>query len=158
MENNSAKLWDKNRLGEEANALIEEIKKYDPASYQELINNGLVDADGHSIPKEEISGDSRYNIPKKDHGFTNEEVDKVIDNNMIYSKAREELKNAQRRQVGYGMSKYPEPLTADSWTIIETLNHDIEETADSLHYKIMLREKLMELFGIEGSPNEQSKI
>ena len=149
MENNSAKLWDKSRLGEEANALIEEIKKHDPASYQELINNGVV---------EDINGDPRYNIPKKDHGFTDEEIDKVIDSNLIYSKAREELKNAQRRQVGYGMSKYPEPLTADSWTIIETLNHDIEETADSLHYKIMLREKLMELFGIEGSPHEQSKI
>lgn len=152
MENNSAKLLCKSGLGEEANALIEEIRIHDPESYQQLINNGLIDDDGNTIPKENISGDPRYNIPKKDHGFSDEEIDKVIDNNVIYSKAREELKKAQRRQVGYGMSKYPEPLTADSWTIIETLNHDIEETADSLHYKIMLREKLMILFGIEGSP------
>ena len=94
---------------------------------------------------EQAKGDVRYNVPKKDHGFSNQEIDIVIDSTSIYSEAKEELLNAQRRQVGYGMGKYPEALTAESWDIIETLNHDIEETADSLHYKIMLRQKLTKL-------------
>src|SRR6185437_250793 len=71
-------------------------------------------------------GDVRYNTPKLEPSANIEDIDKVIASNSIYSEAREELLNAQRRQVGYGMDKYPEPLTADSWTLIETLNHQIE--------------------------------
>lgn len=89
--------------------------------------------------------DHRYLVPKGPHGISVEEIDRVISETPIYREAREALKDAQRNQVGYGISKYPEPLTADSWTIIESLEHDISETADGLHYKIMLKDQLKKI-------------
>lgn len=129
---------------------IKRMKSLAPDTYKYLLDEGIVFEDNGNffarpVDNVAVKGDVRYNVPKKDHGFSNQEIDIVIDSTSIYSEAKEELLNAQRRQVGYGMGKYPEALTAESWDIIETLNHDIEETADSLHYKIMLRQKLTKL-------------
>ncbi len=43
--------------------------------------------------------------------------------------------------MAYGLEKYPEPLNADTWSIIETIDHIIDETIDKLHYLVMLRIK-----------------
>jgi hypothetical protein len=87
-------------------------------------------------------GDSRYNVPKEKPKFSQEEIDAVIAENEIYRRTRAEMqRNLQREQVGYGMGKYPEPLTADTWTILETLGHIKGEIMDALHYITMLEIK-----------------
>lgn len=88
------------------------------------------------------TGDIRYNVPKEKPKFSTEEIDRVIADNEIYRRTRSEIeRNAQREQVGYGMGKYPEPLNADTWTIIETLGHIKGEIMDALHYITMLEIK-----------------
>ena len=44
--------------------------------------------------------------------------------------------------MAYGLDKYPEPLNADTWSTIETIDHIIDESIDKLHYLVMLRIKL----------------
>ena len=93
-------------------------------------------------PPEEA--DMRYNVPRLSPKASETDVENAIDDNAIYSQTRDEMLNAQRRQVAYGLDKYPEPLNADTWTIIETIDHIISETADKLHYLTMLKIKLQQ--------------
>ncbi len=69
-------------------------------------------------------------------------ADKCLINNEIYKNLRLKILNSQRKQILKGLSKYPEPLNDDSWTIIETIDHMIEELIDALHYVTMLKIKL----------------
>lgn len=99
-------------------------------------------------------GDSRYNVPKEKPKASPSLIDKTIEetsiykdvaeriNELEYERAKKHIINMQRKQVGYGLDKYPEPLNADSWTAIETIDHIIEETIDKLHYLVMLQQKL----------------
>lgn len=107
--------------------------------------------------------DMRYNEPKGKPQVARDVIDQTIEETEIYKRAKELILNAptpvgytdeqwqeakaqtfdaQREQVGYGLDKYPEPLNADTWTIIETLDHSISEKIDDLHYSVMLRMKL----------------
>lgn len=88
------------------------------------------------------TGDVRYRNPKQEPQATEEEVSKTIEETEIYRKAKEEILKAQRKQVAYGIDKYPEPLNADSWSTVETIEHIIDETIDKLHYLVMLKIKL----------------
>ena len=90
-------------------------------------------------------GDSRYKAPKKEPSVTDERADQVIDETEIYRRARQAMLDGQRRQVKYGIEKYPEPLNANTWTILETIRHIKEETVDTLHYLTMLEIKFEEL-------------
>jgi len=86
--------------------------------------------------------DLRYNQPKGDPKTKYEKVTETIENTPIYKEVQDHILNAQRRQVAYGMDKYPEPLNKDSWSTSETIDHIIEETIDQLHYLVMLKMKL----------------
>lgn len=89
--------------------------------------------------------DMRYNTPKGAPKAKSEDVERTIEETEIYRKAKERILNAQRKQVGYGLDKYPEPLTAGTWSIRETIEHIIDESIDKLHYLIMLSIKLEEM-------------
>jgi hypothetical protein len=86
--------------------------------------------------------DMRYKIPKTQPKTPQDTVDRTIVENEIYRKAKVSILNAQRKQVGYGLDKYPEPLNSNTWDTIETIDHIIEESIDKLHYLVMLRIKL----------------
>lgn len=88
------------------------------------------------------SPDIRYKVPKEQPKVPESVIDKVIEETEIYREAKEHILKAQRGQVAYGIEKYPEPLNADTWTIIETIDHAIDESVDKLHYLVMLRIKL----------------
>lgn len=88
------------------------------------------------------AADERYNKPKMEPSANIEDIEKVIGSTEIYRRARALINSSQRRQIGYGMEKYPEPLNADTWSTIETIDHIIEESIDRLHYLVMLRIKL----------------
>lgn len=102
------------------------------------------------VPK----ADTRYNVPKEKPKASPSLIDETINETSIYKdvaeriseleyeRAKKHIINMQRKQVGYGLDKYPEPLNADSWTAIETIDHIIEETIDKLHYLVMLQQKL----------------
>lgn len=113
--------------------------------------------------------DTRYNEPKTPPKANREQAKKAIDENKIYSSVRdafydaqkkyaeyygaeypegevkEEFDKAQETQVAYGLDKYPETLNADTWTVIETIDHIIGETVDKLHYLNMLKTKLIKI-------------
>lgn len=91
---------------------------------------------------EQEAKDHRYNEPKGKHLAPEEIISETIESTEIYSRAKELILNAQRKQVGYGLDKYPEPLNADTWTTVETIDHIIDESIDKLHYLVMLRLKL----------------
>lgn len=78
---------------------------------------------------------------KEEPKTNRKDVQKEIQTNEIYRRVRMAMYAAQERQVAYGMDKYPETLTADTWTMLETLDHIISETTDKLHYLCMLRIK-----------------
>ena len=88
-------------------------------------------------------GDARYNVPKQEPKVSEEDITRTIETTSIYSKAKEVILNAQRRQVAYGLEKYPEPLNANTWSTVETIDHIIDESIDKLHYLVMLRERLL---------------
>lgn len=95
-----------------------------------------------SIQKTTKVGDPRYNKPKKEPKTKWGKVTETIENTPIYKEVQDHILNAQRRQVAYGLDKYPEPLNKDSWSSSETIDHIIEETIDQLHYLVMLKMKL----------------
>jgi hypothetical protein len=97
------------------------------------------------LQNEEPKGDTRYNKPKEDPKSSQEQIDKAILETEIYRKAKIAILQAQRKQIGYGLDKYPETLNPNSWSILETLDHIIEESIDKLHYEVMLRIKLEQL-------------
>lgn len=113
----------------------EEVKDYFVKSGIIALNN-----DEDLIPV----GDTRYKTPKCEPKTTLEKAEEVIEQNVIYSQARDEILMAQKRQVAYGLDKYPEALNPDSWDAVENINHIIEESVDQLHYLVMLRQKLMQ--------------
>jgi hypothetical protein len=100
--------------------------------------------------------DPRYNVSKEAPKASNELVKDTIIETEIYRRARiavlqhmtigRESKTAilhvQRKQVAYGLDKYPEPLNPNTWSINETVDHIMDESIDKLHYLIMLRIKL----------------
>jgi hypothetical protein len=99
--------------------------------------------------------DTRYNVPKQKPKASSELVEKTIKSTEIYRRARlaimqpkemhpetrMNMLQAQRKQVAYGIDKYPEPLNADTWSTVETIDHIIDESIDKLHYLIMLNIK-----------------
>lgn len=100
----------------------------------------------------EESGDTRYNIPKTTPKASEEQITDTINNTQIYKEAKDIIVNAQRKQVAYGIDKYPEPLNPNSWSTVETIDHIIDESIDKLHYLVMLRIKLLR--EIEGQIRE----
>src|SRR5690606_17706252 len=95
--------------------------------------------------------DTRYRIPKTEPKASDELVEETIRNTEIYRRAQLHILEAQRRQVAYGLDKYPEPLNANTWDILETIDHITDESIDKLHYLIMLRIKLEQLLiGLSG--------
>lgn len=96
-----------------------------------------IDTDGPDM------SDPRYNVPKEEPKASKELVEKTIEETQIYHEAKNYiLKHAQPKQVAYGLDKYPEPLNANTWSTIETIDHIIDESVDKLHYLVMLRIKL----------------
>lgn len=89
--------------------------------------------------------DNRYNQPKDNPSVSQEEIERTISENRIYSEVRNLMFSVQNKQVGYGLEKYPEPLNADTWSTIETIDHILEETVDKLHYLVMLKIKLQKM-------------
>lgn len=87
-------------------------------------------------------GDERYRNPKQEPKASSEDAEEVIDETEIYKRAKERILKAQQKQVAYGIDKYPEPLNADSWDIIETIDHIMDESVDRLHYMEMLKIKM----------------
>lgn len=100
--------------------------------------------------------DTRYNVPKSTHKASDEAINKAIDETEIYKEAKEWILGAQMGQVGYGIDKYPETLQESSWTILETLDHIIQESVDKLHYEVMLRIKIARMLD-ESNPKERTK-
>lgn len=100
--------------------------------------------------------DTRYNVPKGNHKASDEAINKAIKDNEIYKEAKEWILGAQMGQVGYGLDKYPETLQESSWTILETLDHIIQESVDKLHYEVMLRIKIARMLD-ESMPKERTK-
>lgn len=106
--------------------------------------------------KREPIGDTRYNTPKESPKTADHLVEKTVIDTEIYRIARiailrhntigHESKaiilGAQRKQVAYGLDKYPEPLNPNTWSIDETIDHIMDESIDKLHYLVMLRIKL----------------
>lgn len=88
-----------------------------------------------------VEGDARYNQPKQAPKADEKLVEDTIEKTEIYKRAKESILKAQQKQVAYGLDKYPEPLNADTWSIIETIDHIIDESVDKLHYLTMLRIK-----------------
>lgn len=100
--------------------------------------------------------DTRYNEPKEAPKASPELVEKTILETEIYREARlaivqhptfgsestKVIMDAQRKQVAYGLDKYPEPLNPNTWSIEETVQHILDESIDKLHYLVMLRIKL----------------
>jgi hypothetical protein len=83
--------------------------------------------------------DTRYNVPKEEPKVSDEKVEETIEATEIYRRAKELIFKHQCKQVGYGLDKYPNPLSADVWDILETIDHIIDESIDKLHYLVMLR-------------------
>lgn len=86
--------------------------------------------------------DERYNEPKSPPTIPEDVITKVINETEIYRRAKTAINTAQRTQVAYGIQKYPNPLNADTWSTVETIDHIISESIDKLHYLVMLRIKL----------------
>jgi hypothetical protein len=95
----------------------------------------------HDAPIEPLV-DTRYIEPKAPPTAKLAEIEEIIKQTEIYRRTRVHLNKIQRKQVAYGMQKYPEPLNADTWSTIETIDHIIDESMDKLHYLVMLRIKL----------------
>jgi hypothetical protein len=130
-------------------------------AYEEQMTAGKVinDARVESMVKTGKLGDSRYNTPKEDPKANDTQVEETIESTEIYKRAKELILKAQHKQVAYGIDKYPEPLNADTWTMIETMRHIIEESIDKLHYEVMLlvkleREAENELKRLKGKDND----
>lgn len=134
---------------------------------EQLKERGLINQVGETIMKNGVYGkmehdfaacsvDTRYNVPKAAPKASSELVEKTIKSTEIYRRARLAIMQpqnvtpesryamlqAQRKQVAYGIDKYPEPLNADTWSSVETIEHAMDESIDRLHYLIMLNIKL----------------
>lgn len=104
----------------------------------------------------EIDGDARYNEPKQAPKADAELVDNTISATEIYRKTKiivmsdndlttstkEGILKVQRKQVAYGIDKYPEALSPNTWSAVETIDHILDESMDKLHYLVMLTIKM----------------
>lgn len=113
------------------------------------------------IGRESIA-DTRYNTPKESPKAAEQLVEKTVVETEIYRTARLEILRhnmigheskaiilgAQRKQIAYGLDKYPEPLNPNTWSIDETIDHIMDESIDKLHYLVMLRIKLEQLLAV----------
>jgi hypothetical protein len=130
--------------------------------------NGQMMIENANIPTEYVpTGDTRYNVPKSEPKVSEELVEEtilateiyrrarlaVIQSNILNGDTRTAILEAQRKQVGYGLDKYPEPLNPNTWTITETVEHIMDESIDRLHYLVMLRIKLEQLL-VNGAFND----
>lgn len=89
--------------------------------------------------QEQKAGDARYNEPKEAPKADEKLVEETIEQTEIYRRAKELILKAQKKQVAYGLDKYPTPLSADVWDILETIDHILDESIDKTHYLVMLR-------------------
>lgn len=110
-----------------------------------------------------VTADTRYNTPKEEPKASPKSVDNVIKQTEIYRRAKlvilqgqneksdsydvakDVILKAQQKQVAYGIDKYPEPLNPNTWDVIETLDHAIDEGIDKLHYLVMLHIKMQQI-------------
>lgn len=99
-------------------------------------------ADSEEYVTTHQKADHRYKVPKEAPKASDEDVEATIERNEIYQRTQRAILSAQHKQVAYGLDKYPEPLNADTWSHIETIDHIIDESIDKLHYLMMLRIKL----------------
>lgn len=99
-------------------------------------------ADSEEYIPQYPKADHRYKVPKEEPKASDEDVKATIERNEIYQRTQRAILSAQHKQVAYGLDKYPEPLNADTWSHIETIDHIIDESIDKLHYLMMLRIKL----------------
>lgn len=113
-------------------------EQYHPPEDNDFVKQGIQNTIDLMKP------DMRYNIPRLPPNASDDLVENTILANDIYRETRGAMLDAQRRQVAYGLAKYPEPLNADTWTIIETIDHIISETVDKLHYLTTLKHKLQQ--------------
>ena len=94
--------------------------------------------------------DKRYNKPKLVQPLATEAAAvKAIAENPYYREGNallkdEESKEAQMKQIKYGLDKYPETLNGESWTPLEVLDHIQSELVDALHYISLWKEKIKE--------------
>ena len=58
----------------------------------------------------------------------------------------------------YGIDKYPEPLNPNTWSMIETINHAIDEGIDKLHYLVMLIVKMEQVLVESNIPYTYDRI
>lgn len=115
----------------------------------EAIETALRQTYNMDIAGVEPKGDARYNTPKEEPKTDSAKARETIEETEIYLRAKEHILKAQERQVSYGLDKYPEPLNADTWSTIETIDHIIDESVDRLHYLVMLRIKFEQQFDKE---------
>lgn len=133
-----------------ANELMSKIKDGIDKSVQELREKGYTDEEIlNKLGKQQeyynkLTGDIRYNEPKSEPETSYEDAEDAIQANQIYREAKERILRAQNHQVRYGLDKYPEALNPDSWDILETIDHAMDEMVDQMHYMQMLRIKLEE--------------
>lgn len=133
-----------------ANELMSKIKDGIDKSVQELREKGYTDEEIlNKLSKQQEyynkpTGDIRYNEPKSEPETSYEDAEDAIQANQIYREAKERILRAQNHQVRYGLDKYPEALNPDSWDILETIDHAMDEMVDQMHYMQMLRIKLEE--------------
>lgn len=112
--------------------------------YEKQVNKSApIDTSDREYLKNGHAPDTRYNTPKyQPDPALIYEAEELIRKNEIYRRVGSLLHSAQRKQVMYGMEKYPEPLNQDTWSELETIDHIIDESIDKLHYLMMLRIKL----------------
>ena len=82
--------------------------------------------------------DLRYNEQKPEIDEMKEKAREVLEENEIYKRVNER----QLAQIAYGLKKYPEPLNQDTWSMLETIDHIMDEFTDAMHYLEMLKMKL----------------
>ena len=128
-------------------------------NYLKLLEAGIPKAQINMYMKAELNADgpdTRYYEPKEKPKASRELVDKTVRDTEIYRRAKlailsdsdltvhskEVILNAQRKQVAYGIDKYPEPLNPNTWSSVETIDHIFDESIDKLHYLVMLTIKL----------------
>lgn len=112
-------------------------------AYLDLLNKGLtMDHVNLYAQQQEVKKDTRYNVPKEEPKASQESINQTIMETEIYRKAKLAILQAQKKQVAYGIDKYPEPLNSNTWSTLETIDHIIDESIDKLHYLVMLRIKM----------------
>jgi hypothetical protein len=101
-------------------------------------NNGQQNRTGKIKMDNSVGKGLEWGMMKEPPKVLAEAVEKAIQENDIYTEAL----NYYKKQIAYGIQKYPETLNEGTWSIIETIEHEIGELVDTLNYKVMLKRKL----------------